>query len=538
MVVKLTADFRIEFISGIAEINENDTFLPSITVMPEVPLTNTEELYVSFENGVGSTYANHLFYDADINGYTASIPDGILALGAGTWEFQILRRRYETQNRGRYVEKASVVATFTVAEGVKTVSGTAVTGADLQTIYTVSVQAKNDAEQAATQAHTYAEDADTSRITAGDYALQAERYAQDAYGHSVNASDAKYAAQRAENAAYSHSVDAKDAADLARKFVEQIGDAGALTFKPVSELPTENISTNIIYLVPIADGTDENRFAEYAYIDGKWETLGAVTLNVDHSEYVKFTDYASQNTAGVVKVDTARGIGLDTSGRLYTVQAKTEEILAKTSRYASIVPFNQDLAWKVSATTNTETWTDEDKASACETIGALPNKKPAIENKGDGFVLTINTDGKTISYKRLYGSYVDGPYSVPCRDGNGVIHAKTPTTDTGLTPKKYVEDNFVAQSQPTSGIRLYGSNNVKQTTFDLAKNGIVMLSSNNLTIKEMASGEAKAWTIAERSTDGALYVGTPTETAHATTKAYVDGLVAELLARIEALENK
>ena len=429
MVVKLTADFRIEFISGIAEINENDTFLPSITVMPEVPLTNTEELYVSFENGVGSTYANHLFYDADINGYTASIPEGILALGAGTWEFQILRRRYETQNRGRYVEKASVVATLTVAEGVKTVSGTAVTGADLQTIYTVSVQAKNDAEQAATQAHTYAEDADTSRITAGDYALQAEGYAQDAYRHSVGANDAKYAAQRAENAAYSHSVDAKDAADLARRFVEQIGDAGALTFKPVSELPTENISTNIIYLVPIADGTDENRFAEYAYIDGEWETLGAVTLNVDHSEYVKFTDYASQATAGVVKV-FAGNHGLNvTNGILIILPASNAEIEGETNIYKAITAGNYKYAVKVGITTNTETLTDEEKATACEWLGAVAKVTAANQVYG-------STTNYTVSLSPL-------AYGVPRYTTNATIATRTPQADNDATNKAYV-DGLVA----------------------------------------------------------------------------------------------
>ena len=63
------------------------------------------------------------------------------------------------------------------------------------------------------------------------------------------------------------------------------GDAGSIKFIPVNELPTTDIEGSAMYLVPIEDSTEENRFTEYAYIDGKWEVLGAITVNVDPSEY-------------------------------------------------------------------------------------------------------------------------------------------------------------------------------------------------------------------------------------------------------------
>lgn len=99
------------------------------------------------------------------------------------------------------------------------------------------------------------------------------------------------------------------------------GDAGAIKFVTVVSLPTENIQDDAIYLVPIENADGENRFTEYAYIDGKWETLGAISIQVDHSEYVKFTD--------------------------------------------------RDTFVKGGVTENTETLTDEEKASACEWLGAL-----------------------------------------------------------------------------------------------------------------------------------------------------------------------
>lgn len=53
----------------------------------------------------------------------------------------------------------------------------------------------------------------------------------------------------------------------------------------------------------------------------------------------------------------------------------------------------------------------------------------------------------------------------------------------------------------------------------------------------MATNEAKPWTVVQRSTDGVIYVGTPTSDGHAATKGYVDDLIAELAARIAVLEE-
>jgi hypothetical protein len=79
------------------------------------------------------------------------------------------------------------------------------------------------------------------------------------------------------------------------------GDAGAIKFITVVALPTENIDESAIYLVPIENADGENRFTEYAYIDGKWETLGAISIQVDHSEYVKFTDRDTFVKGGVTE---------------------------------------------------------------------------------------------------------------------------------------------------------------------------------------------------------------------------------------------
>lgn len=163
-------------------------------------------------------------------------------------------------------------------------------------------------------------------------------------------------------------------------------------------------------------------------------------LNEISNECVKFTDYATANKAGVAKFLSTRGIAVSAEGNAYIVAASKTQIEQKGTPYTPISPTVMDYAWKVSATTNTETWTDEDKAKACETIGAIPNSIPSQKNYGDGRLIGFTTDGKQVVYKNVFGTFIEA-YSVPYRDGDGVLHANAPTTGTGLVPLEYFNQN-------------------------------------------------------------------------------------------------
>lgn len=102
------------------------------------------------------------------------------------------------------------------------------------------------------------------------------------------------------------------------------GDPGAIKFEIVAELPTENIKEDTIYLVPITPDTQGNNYAEYIYVNGAWELLGKIGVQIDLTNYVQFTDYANQNTGGVIKTNTNFGTTMTGSGQLYPV-AKTYE---------------------------------------------------------------------------------------------------------------------------------------------------------------------------------------------------------------------
>lgn len=110
------------------------------------------------------------------------------------------------------------------------------------------------------------------------------------------------------------------------------GDPGAIKFEIVVTLPTTG-ADDTIYLVPITPDTTGNNYAEYIYINGQWELLGKIGVQVDLSnyytkaevnslipsltDYVKNTDYASSSTGGVIKVQDSLGLGIGSTGNLY-----------------------------------------------------------------------------------------------------------------------------------------------------------------------------------------------------------------------------
>lgn len=59
------------------------------------------------------------------------------------------------------------------------------------------------------------------------------------------------------------------------------GDPGAVHMIVVQTLPTEDIDESAIYLVPLENPTEEgNNYAEYVYINGQWELLGKIGVEV------------------------------------------------------------------------------------------------------------------------------------------------------------------------------------------------------------------------------------------------------------------
>ena len=154
------------------------------------------------------------------------------------------------------------------------------------------------------------------------------------------------------------------------------GDAGVVKFIPVAELPTENIDESAIYLVPYNAAQNNNTFDEYVYIDERWEKIGSASVEIDLDEYVKNTDYATADKAGVVVINRAWGIegtnpAGSSKGALRIVPIENSDIDKRASNRA-LQPKNIDYAVKAAMTDGIgDEWSDEEKASARERIGAL-----------------------------------------------------------------------------------------------------------------------------------------------------------------------
>ena len=109
------------------------------------------------------------------------------------------------------------------------------------------------------------------------------------------------------------------------------GEAGAIKMLIVDELPTTG-QEDTIYLVPLENpDVQGNNYAEYVYINGEWELLGKIGVQVDLTDYytktetntllngkVGFTDYASSTAAGVIKISYESGINRGSTGYITT----------------------------------------------------------------------------------------------------------------------------------------------------------------------------------------------------------------------------
>ena len=144
------------------------------------------------------------------------------------------------------------------------------------------------------------------------------------------------------------------------------GDPGVIKFIPVNTLPEEDIDENAIYMVPTDNANEQNIYEEFIYVNGAWESLG--TAQVDLTDYVKNTDYATTKKAGVVIINPTYGLAAN-SGTVYVNKASETDIDNKTTVYRPIVPENLDYAVKVGLTTNAIELTDEEKAAAKDWLG-------------------------------------------------------------------------------------------------------------------------------------------------------------------------
>ena len=145
--------------------------------------------------------------------------------------------------------------------------------------------------------------------------------------------------------------------------------------------------------------------------NGRFDGWQARPTEEDLLDYVKFTNYATSNKGGVVKISSGdKGVRLTTmenAGQLIIESAKNSEILTRNNIHKPIVPSNLNFAVKsaLSDKNRISDMTDEEKTNARSVIGAI--------NKDDLTEYVKNTDyatqtkGGVVKVSTGYGLKID-----------------------------------------------------------------------------------------------------------------------------------
>ena len=223
--------------------------------------------------------------------------------------------------------------------------------------------------------------------------------------------------------------------------------------KIVTELPETGVE-NRTYFVAKSSVEGNDMYDEYMWIDDAWEYIGTKQLEIDLTDYVKNTDYATDSKAGVVKGNKTRAFLIDPNGSVSADVWKASEYTNVGSAFLSVGTYenNKSRYVKEGITTNTIPLTDEEKATACNWLGAC--KQPTSTAYGN-YLMTYNvsTNGEQGTNGLLkYAQSAQG-WSIPYRNGNGCIDTGTPTEEAHATTKKYVDDALA--NLPSGGEKVY-----------------------------------------------------------------------------------
>lgn len=115
-----------------------------------------------------------------------------------------------------------------------------------------------------------------------------------------------------------------------KKYVDDIvSTISTLSFQVVATLPTEDIKTNVIYLVPSTTSSGQNIYDEYIYINSAWEKIGSTS--VDLSNYLAKDNTTAYTPTGDYNPATKQYV--DSS---VTNQATTEETISGLKTFTTL----------------------------------------------------------------------------------------------------------------------------------------------------------------------------------------------------------
>ena len=124
-----------------------------------------------------------------------------------------------------------------------------------------------------------------------------------------------------ENKANSADVYTKGETDKA--ITDAIANVKTTDFQTSDTLPTENISTNTIYLIS-KEGNEGDVYEEYIYINNKWEKIGETT--VDLSQYSTTEEMNAAITAEIAKINLSNYLTSTDAANTYATKTEISNI--------------------------------------------------------------------------------------------------------------------------------------------------------------------------------------------------------------------
>ena len=221
----------------------------------------------------------------------------------------------------------------------------------------------------------------TNHLITKQQLLDEEMDIRDDLNSGLSELQTQITAQAEEIATKQDKLNAGDNIVISGNTISATGTGGAgFDMQVVDQLPATG-KKGVIYLVP-KDGAAPDVHDEYVWIESTqtFELIG--TTQVDLTDYVKNTDYATSSKAGIVKPNTSYGLEITATGELRCVAASESNIASRAPVVRPITPQNFDYAVKTGVTTNTITLTDEEKAAAQAWLG--------IESTGGGDYLPLS----------------------------------------------------------------------------------------------------------------------------------------------------
>lgn len=112
---------------------------------------------------------------------------------------------------------------------------------------------------------------------------------------------------------------------LAKKYIDTHGGGAGLDIKIVEQLPTTGKALTI-YFIHNQDKEAPNYYDEWMWIQNAWEIIGTTQVNL--TDYVKNTDYATNSKGGVIKIDGTYDLEL-TDGTIRGMVRTKEQYVSK-----------------------------------------------------------------------------------------------------------------------------------------------------------------------------------------------------------------